>query len=153
MLNEVFGTCDAITRKFHGDIDKFVGDALVAVFDDAVDAALDIQRTMTGLNRERRQRGEADVLLRVGLNSGTVIQGEIGTSERKDLTVIGDVVNTASRIEGFCAPGAVRMSEATFLPPGRGPRCAARAAAPRAAQGEAVGGGGLRAEEGLTHTP
>lgn len=117
MLNEVFGTCDAITRKYHGDIDKFIGDALIAVFDDAndaVDAALSIQQTMGQLNEQRRERGEAEVLLRVGLNSGAVIQGEIGTSERKDLTVIGDVVNTASRIEGNCDPGGVCLSEATF---------------------------------------
>jgi len=117
MLNEVFGTCDAITRKFHGDIDKFIGDALIAVFadaNDAVDAAESIQRTMAGLNSERKERGEAEVLLRIGLNSGTVIQGEVGTSERKDLTVIGDAVNTASRIEKACEPGTVRLSEATF---------------------------------------
>ena len=117
MLNEVFGTCDAITRRFHGDIDKFIGDALVAVFadaNDAVDAAESLQQTMAELNASRGQRGEPEVLLRVGLNSGTVIQGEIGTSERKDLTVIGDVVNTASRIEKACDPGTVRLSEATF---------------------------------------
>ena len=118
MLNEVFSTCDAITRKFHGDIDKFIGDALIAVFadaNDALDAARSIQQTMVQLNHQRNQRGEPEVLLRVGLNSGEVIQGEIGTSERKDLTVIGDVVNTASRIEKACKPGSWRISAATYL--------------------------------------
>lgn len=117
MLNEVFSACDAITRRFHGDIDKFVGDALVAVFpdaNDAVDAAASIQVAMMQLNTRRRARGEQAITLRVGVNSGPVIQGEIGTSERKDLTVIGDVVNTASRIEAACDPGMICISESTY---------------------------------------
>jgi PAS domain S-box-containing protein len=117
MLNNVFGICEVITKECHGDIDKFIGDAMMAVFIDANDAVYAANRILDALirlNTIRRQDGDEPVLVRIGINSGDVIQGDIGTIERKDLTVIGDVVNTASRIQSFANPGSIVLSEATF---------------------------------------
>jgi len=117
MLNELFGVCEVITRECHGDIDKFIGDAIMAVFIDANDAVTAGQKVLSAvlrLNETRRERGLEGVRIRIGVNSGSVIQGEIGTSSRKDVTVIGDVVNTASRIESATDPMRMGISEATY---------------------------------------
>lgn len=118
MLNSVFGICDVITREKHGDIDKFIGDAIMAVFidaNDAVEAAAMVQQeALPAYNAQRFEQGFEPIRVRIGINSGMVVQGTIGTSDRKDLTVIGDVVNTAQRIETACEPGLVYISEATL---------------------------------------
>jgi len=118
ILNDVFGMCDVITREKHGDIDKFIGDALMAVFIDANDAveasSTIVTEAMPRFNRQRSGRGLEPIQLRVGINSGIVVQGEVGTTERKDLTVIGDVVNTAQRIESMCEPDSLLISESTY---------------------------------------
>jgi PAS domain S-box-containing protein len=116
MLNELFGVCEVITREYHGDIDKFIGDAIMAVFidaNDAVAAGLKVLSAMARLNETRGARGLEGIQIRIGINSGSVIQGEIGTSSRKDVTVIGDVVNTAARIEAATEPMRVGISEST----------------------------------------
>ncbi len=117
MLNELFGVCEVITRECHGDIDKFIGDAVMAVFIDANDAVAAGRKVLAAverLNETRRERGLEGIGIRIGVNSGLVIQGEIGTSSRRDVTVIGDVVNTASRIESVTAPMRMGISEATY---------------------------------------
>lgn len=117
MLNELFGVCDVITREWHGDIDKFIGDAVMAVFIDANDAVAAGRKVLSAVNRlneTRIKRGLEGIRIRIGINSGSVIQGEIGTSSRKDVTVIGDVVNTAARIEAATEPMHVGISEATY---------------------------------------
>ena len=129
MLNELFGVCEVITRECHGDIDKFIGDAIMAVFIDANDAVAAGRKVLSALGRlnaTRQARGLEGVRIRVGINSGSVIQGEIGTSSRKDVTVIGDVVNTAARIESATDPMRMGISEATYArlrDPGQGWRC------------------------------
>jgi PAS domain S-box-containing protein len=118
MLNNVFGICEVITKECHGDIDKFIGDAMMAVFvdaNDAVAAGVRILRALERLNTMRLHEGEDAVCVRMGINSGDVIQSDIGTIERKDLTVIGDVVNTTSRIQSLAEPGSIVISEATWL--------------------------------------
>ncbi|HNQ90701.1 MAG TPA: adenylate/guanylate cyclase domain-containing protein [Verrucomicrobiota bacterium] len=117
MVNELFGVCEVITHECHGDIDKFIGDAIMAVFidgNDAVAAGRKVLGALGRLNEPRAARGLEGVRIRIGINSGSVIQGEIGTSSRKDVTVIGDVVNTAARIESVTDPMCVGISEATF---------------------------------------
>jgi PAS domain S-box-containing protein len=117
MLNELFGVCEVITRECHGDIDKFIGDAIMAVFIDANDAVAAGRKVLSAvvrLNETRRVRGLEGIRIRIGVNSGSVIQGEIGTSSRKDVTVIGDVVNTAARIESATEPMRMGISEATY---------------------------------------
>ncbi len=117
MLNDLFGVCDVITRESLGDIDKFVGDALMATFVDANDAvkAADkiLNQALPELNRQRNENGKDVINIRVGINSGIVLQGNIGTKDRSDLTVIGDVVNTAARIEHAAEPDNLFISEST----------------------------------------
>jgi PAS domain S-box-containing protein len=118
ILNDLFGMCDVITRHTRGEIDKFIGDAVLATFidaNDAVDAAQRIQReALFEYNLQRQTEGLDPVLVRIGINSGIVLQGDIGSTERRDLTVIGDVVNCAQRIESLCEPGSFLISESTF---------------------------------------
>lgn len=118
MLNEVFGVCEVITRECHGDIDKFIGDCVMAVFIDANDAVDAANRILYGglvhINSLRQEQGQEPLHIRIGINSGSVIQGDVGSTERKDLTVIGDVVNTASRIQNMTDPDTIAISEATF---------------------------------------
>ena len=117
MLNHVFGICDVITREAHGDIDKFIGDAILAVFIDANDAVIAAERilhdALPRYNAQRKESGEPEIAIRIGINSGNVVQGDIGTADRKDLTVIGDVVNLAERIQHLAAPNSVAISETT----------------------------------------
>jgi PAS domain S-box-containing protein len=118
LLNDLFGVCDVITRECFGDIDKFIGDALMAVFNDANDAVRSAIKILdTGipeLNRIRRENHETEISIRIGINSGIVLQGDVGTPDRKDLTVIGDAVNTAARIEKASLPNRLMISEATY---------------------------------------
>ncbi len=124
ILNNIFGMCDVITRENHGDIDKFIGDALMAVFidaNDAVEACMKILgEALPHFNSLRAEEGAETVEVRIGINSGMVVQGDVGTTDRKDLTVIGDVVNTAQRIEAAATPNSVLLSESCYarLAPG-----------------------------------
>ncbi len=118
MLNEVFGVCEVITRECHGDVDKYIGDCIMTVFVDANDAVDAAGRILYGalprMNALRREKGQEPVHVRIGINSGRVIQGDVGSAERKDLTVIGDAVNAASRIQGITDPDTIALSEATY---------------------------------------
>ena len=116
MLNDLFGVCDVVIRENLGDIDKFIGDAVMATFsdaNDAVKAALKLlEIALPEMNRLRRENGEQEVNVRIGINSGLVLQGDVGTQQRMDLTVIGDSVNIAARIEKSSLPNRLMISEA-----------------------------------------
>jgi class 3 adenylate cyclase len=118
MLNQLFSLCAHVIGRRSGDIDKFIGDCVMAVFvdaQDAVDAARDIlHEAMPTLNRALSAKGLPEVRVRVGVSSGRLIQGDIGSSERKDNTVVGDVVNTAFRVQGAAEPGGFLISESTY---------------------------------------
>ncbi len=117
LLNLVFGVMVQSIRRNGGYVDKFMGDAIMATFPDplgAVVASIEIQNQFHQLNQFRRLSGAVPIHLRIGINSGVVIMGNIGTKEIKDWTPLGDVVNTASRIEKSSEPGCVHVSEHTF---------------------------------------
>ena len=113
-LNSVLSKISKSVKNRGGFIDKFMGDCVMALFrnpHEAVIAALEMQHHSMDINHIR-ERAQQDALpLRIGIDWGKVIIGNIGTSERLDWTAIGDVVNTASRIEKNCQPGAVLISE------------------------------------------
>jgi adenylate cyclase len=106
-----------IVSKHHGDIDKFVGDQIVAVFvgDDmvlnAVRCALEIQHAMGLLARRRPDWGLA---VGIGINAGQVIMGAMGSKERMDYTVLGDAVNLAARLCSHAAPGQILLSADSY---------------------------------------
>jgi adenylate cyclase len=109
-LNEYLAAMTDIVLRYEGYLDKYEGDAIVAVFgvpvarDDhaasACFAALDMQEALHGLHEKWQQKNRPLLEVRIGLNSGPMIAGNIGGKERFDYTVIGDSVNLASRLEG-----------------------------------------------------
>ena len=114
VLNSVLRRISLSVKKYGGFIDKFMGDCIMVLFrspHDAVVAALEMQKHSLDIN-QLRGRAELDKLqLRIGIHWGKVIIGNVGTPERLDWTTIGDVVNTASRIEKNCQPDGVLISE------------------------------------------
>ncbi len=104
ILNEYLDLQAQIIRKHAGDIDKFVGDEIMAVFsgddraDRALRASLEIIRAIKLLNDERSDRGEVTVDVGIGLNIGDVVHGRMGSRDRMDHTSIGDAVNLAARL-------------------------------------------------------
>jgi adenylate cyclase len=109
-LNEYLSAMTDIVLAYGGYLDKYEGDAVVAVFGVPVDqtdhaeraclAALDMQRTLIDLRKKWSAESRPAFEARIGLNSGPMIAGNIGGKNRFDYTVIGDSVNLASRLEG-----------------------------------------------------
>jgi class 3 adenylate cyclase len=103
-INSYFSFMGPVIRKHEGFIDKYIGDAIMALFEDA-DTALSTSilmiQNLFEYNRGRKQAGYAPVSIGVGLNSGPIMLGTIGENDRMDTTVIGDVVNLASRVESL----------------------------------------------------
>ena len=117
LLNDIFGICEVITKESYGDIDKFIGDSIMATFidaNDAVNAARSILESLHHFNENREKQGKDPVHLHFGINSGKVIQGEIGTLGRKDLTVVGDIVNTAFGIAKISEPDSINITLSTY---------------------------------------
>ncbi|MCO4771779.1 MAG: AAA family ATPase [Deltaproteobacteria bacterium] len=104
-LNQYLQRVGPVMREQRGFIDKYIGDAVMALFpktpDDAVRAAIAMHKQVAELNQERREEGVQAIGIGVGLHHGTLMLGTIGEAERMDSTVISDAVNTASRLEGL----------------------------------------------------
>ncbi len=122
VLNRFFTKMADIIFEFEGTLDKFIGDAILSVFGApfdqldhaarAVDAALAMQRALAEMNREP---GARQLEMRVAINSGRALTGDIGSPRRREFTVLGDVVNTAARIESTIAkPGQIVITRDTY---------------------------------------
>ncbi len=122
IMAELADRCATVVKRFGGTVDKFTGDGIMAVFgapkaleDHALRAclaALNIQEEAKRLAIEVCERDRVDLQLRVGLNSGQVIAGEIGSGPF-GYTAIGEQVGMAQRMESVAPPGAVMLSEST----------------------------------------
>lgn len=120
MLNEYFSDMVDLIDQHDGILDKYIGDAIMAVFgapftgeqdaENAVLTAWDMFDALDKLNLDRLARGDAAIKIGLGLNTGKVVVGNIGSTRRMDYTVIGDAVNLAARLEG-----ATKQYGARFL--------------------------------------
>lgn len=109
MLNEYMDAMVKVIYKNGGVVDKFVGDAIMAVWgvpeqteDDvknSITACLEMRTALDELNQKRILRGEEPIMIGMGLHYGDVISGTVGSEDRMEYTIIGDTVNTAARIE------------------------------------------------------
>ena len=123
LLNAFFTRVTDVIFEFGGTLDKYMGDAVMALFgaplakpDDArraVRAAVAIEQLMAELNRDARQRGWPQLGVGIGVNTGIVTAGNIGSPRRLDYTVIGDPVNVAFRLMSHASPAQVLVSQAT----------------------------------------
>jgi adenylate cyclase len=121
LLSEYFTEMVDCVFRHGGTLDKFIGDAVMAQWgaplgepddaDRAMRAALDMMRSLAALNRRWRDQGRPELAIGIGLNCGEAFAGNIGSERRLEFTVIGDVVNTASRLCGAAEGGEILMSE------------------------------------------
>jgi adenylate cyclase len=110
-LNEYFSAMVEVLFRYQGTLDKFVGDMVMGLFgaplpdarhaDHAVAAALDMTRTLDQLNERWRREGRPELNIGIGINSGEMIAGNIGSEAIMSYTVIGDAVNLGSRLESL----------------------------------------------------
>ena len=116
-LNEYMEGMAEVVLEHGGTVDKFIGDAVMAVFgvpivretevemakdaDDAVRCALAMGRRLDRLNQKWQTTGQPIISMRVGIATGPLVVGSLGSSQREDYTIIGDSVNVAARLEGY----------------------------------------------------
>ena len=122
LLNRYFSRMTDIIFSHDGTLDKYIGDGLMAVFgapmekkDDAeraIRAALETRRQLTAMMKETSKERRFDI--RIGINTGWVMAGNIGSPKRMEYTVIGDPVNIASRLESLAKPNQILIGEETF---------------------------------------
>jgi adenylate cyclase len=124
-LSNFFGAAVDAIFAYGGTLDKFIGDAVMAFFgapipqddhaDRAIMAGLMMMDRIAQWNAEREQQGLPIVKIRIGINSGPAVVGNVGTEKRVDYTVLGSSVNIASRLEsGVAKPGQLVISENTL---------------------------------------
>ncbi|STY28860.1 guanylate cyclase [Legionella wadsworthii] len=128
VLNAYFEIITKRIREHHGSVNKLLGDGILALFGapvshidnqlNAVFAALTMIESLKELNDKYRNEIGRDVVIGIGINTGEVIAGNVGTSEHMEYTVIGDTVNIASRIEDLTKdkPNSILISETTYKP-------------------------------------
>ncbi len=119
LINVYFDLQTHIIEAHGGVVDKFMGDQIMAIFqgprmiENTVGAAVEIQRAVKELNRRREAAGEITFELGIGLNNGLAVMGNMGSKNRMDYTVIGDVVNIANRLCSLARSGQI-IAEAAF---------------------------------------
>jgi len=125
LLNRYLEQMSRIILKYDGIIDEIIGDAILAVFgapenhgDDperAIACALEMQNSLIKLNAENIQSGYPPLEMGIGINTGNVIVGNIGSELRMKYGIVGSTVNTAARIESNSIGGQVLIGESTFM--------------------------------------
>jgi adenylate cyclase len=119
MLNTYLRVQAGIVREFQGDIDKYVGDQLVAVFlgedmiQNAVLAAVEIHAQTAAINKTHPE-WSIDIGIGIGINTGDVVMGAMGSEDRMDFTIVGDTVNIGARLCSNAKRGQILLSEASY---------------------------------------
>jgi len=121
LLNDYFGNMADIIFEHEGTLDKFIGDAILAVFgapfdqpDHAVRCVATALEMRTAVQRMNAARPGPPIAVRIAINTGRALTGDMGSPRRKEFTTLGDVVNTASRIEKSVAqPDQIVITDAT----------------------------------------
>lgn len=123
MINIYLDVMTDIILKYHGTIDEFIGDAILAIFgapakqpDDvkrSVACAIAMQNAMQEVNRKNIEQGFPEVQMGIGINTGELVVGNIGSSKRTKYGVVGSNVNLTSRIESYTVGGQILVSEST----------------------------------------
>ncbi|MBB6480009.1 CHASE2 domain-containing protein [Spirochaeta isovalerica] len=111
MLNEYFTDMTDIIFQYGGTLNKYIGDAIMAIYgapvamvdasERALKACLDMRSRLERFNRDRAEKGKPPIRIGMGIHSGKVLVGNIGSPRQMEYTVIGDAVNVCSRIEGL----------------------------------------------------
>jgi adenylate cyclase len=124
LLGEYFNEMVEIVFRHGGTLDKFIGDAIMALWgaplaseddaDKAMRAAIDMQRALIPLNEHWKATGQPPIEIGIGINFGEVFAGNIGSEQRMEYTVLGDAVNTASRLCSNAGRGEIIISEHLF---------------------------------------
>ena len=123
-LNEYFEVVVDVIAAHEGVLDKYIGDGIMVVFgaplaqaDHAMRAvltALEMQAALNSLNLKRAQRGDEPIAIGIGVNTGIVVSGNLGSIKRMEFTVIGDTVNLAARLESRAGQGQILIGQATY---------------------------------------
>jgi class 3 adenylate cyclase len=125
ILNEYFTEMAGIIFDNQGSVDKFIGDAIVAVYGSLIDinnhaelavkTAMDMMTAVGGLNKRWQEVYNGFTMdIGIGINTGRAFLGNIGSPQRMEFTVIGDMVNVAARLSGLAKPGQILVSKGTF---------------------------------------
>jgi len=124
MLNRYFEMVVDVVFKYGGTVDKYIGDEIMVLFgapvdmsdaaDKAVACALEMQAALEQFNLDRERHGDDRIQIGIGINSGEVVVGSIGSSQTMQYTCIGDAVNVASRLTNMAKAGEVIISEYTL---------------------------------------
>ncbi|CAN5642503.1 adenylate/guanylate cyclase domain-containing protein [soil metagenome] len=123
ILNRYFTAMSDVIFKHGGTLDKYIGDGIMAIFgaptaspqdaDNALQTAIEMQRSVESLNKEFKAEGISLIEVGVGLHTGVATVGYIGSEQRSEYTAIGDTVNIAARLESNAKSGQILISEAT----------------------------------------
>jgi class 3 adenylate cyclase len=124
LLNDYFTRMIQVVSTHDGMVDKLMGDSVMALFGaplafgdepyQAVKCAVEMQQAVAVFNAERKSSGLPPLEMGIGINTGPVVAGNIGSATRMEYTVIGDNVNIAARLQGMARQGEVLISGATF---------------------------------------
>lgn len=121
ILNEYFSYIEMASRLYHGTIDKYMGDCAMIIFGapeedeehkfNAICCAVMIQRLVERVNKLRGQKGKTPVHFRIGVNSGEMLAGNMGSHERMQYTVVGEAVNLAARLHSVAERGQIVVTD------------------------------------------
>ncbi len=124
LLNRYFSIMSEVIVKYGGTIDKLMGDSIMVLFgaprsdrsdvERAIACAVEMQQAMSDFNQQNDHLGLPEMFMGIGVNTGEVMAGPIGSDHHREYTVIGDEVNLASRIEAQSLRGQILISENTY---------------------------------------